>query len=217
MTSQPDLQSPRPPRIAGWLVVLFTPPGFAESIMGDLLEEFSALVVKPGLGFARRWYWRQALKTILHASGNAFRSAPWLMLAAVIGGFWLIGFATRFSLHAMQTFLDAHRVYELDPRAYLFWLKFPLEIGRVILCGLIGALVAFTAKRTEMAAVMALALIQMALFLAGALTLIIRGREWLDWFLVMLLWNGLCAIATVIAGAIVRTRRSRATTGHSAA
>jgi hypothetical protein len=217
MTSQPDLQSPQPPRIAGWLVVLFTPPGLAESIMGDLLEEFSALVVKSGVGFARLWYWRQALKTILHASGNAFRIASWLMLAAVIGGFWLIGFATRFSLHAMQTFLDAHQVYELDPSAYLFWLKFPLEIGRVILCALIGALVAFTAKRMEMAAVVALALLQMALFEAATVALIIRGREWFEWFLVMLLWNGLCAIATVAGGAIVRTRRSGATTRHSAA
>ena len=41
MSSQTD--SVQPPRIAVWLVSLFTPVGDVESIQGDLLEEFTLL------------------------------------------------------------------------------------------------------------------------------------------------------------------------------
>ena len=217
MTSQPDLQPPQPPRIAVWFVTLFTPAEEEEFIMGDLLEEFSGLAMESGCAFARRWYWRQILKTIIHAGGSALRAAPWLMLVTVIGGCWLIGFATTSSQHAMQRFLDARRTYELHPNAYLFWLKFPLEIGRIIICAVISTFVALAAKRIEMTAVVALALVQVALFIAGAVALIAGGREWLHWFLVMLPWNCLCFIATVISGAIVRICRSRVATRPSPA
>ncbi len=207
MTSQLDFQSPQPPRIAGWLLALFTPAEAAESIIGDLVEEFSGLVVTSGLAVARSWYWRQTRKTIMHGGGAAVRAAPWSMLVIVIGGFWLTGWATRSSQHALRMFLDAHRVYEWHPSAYLFWLTFPLKMGRLILCIAIGALVALAAKGSEMVAVVVLALVQIALFLAGTLALIVGGRDWLHWFLVMLLWNGLSVIATIVGGAIVRTRR----------
>lgn len=209
MISQPDLQPPQPPRIARWLLTLFTPAEVTESIMGDLLEEFSGLVIKSGVAFARRWYWRQTLRTIAHAGGNAVSTAPWLMLVTIIGGLWLIGFATRSSAHAMQAFLDTHRLYESHPSAYLFWSKFPLEIGRVIVCGLVGAIVAFAAKRMEMMAVIAISLIQIALFLAAVVAVIARGEGWFHWFIVMLQWNGLCSIATVVGGVIVRACRYR--------
>jgi hypothetical protein len=39
MSSQRDIV--QPPRIAVWLITLFTQAGEAESILGDLLEEFS--------------------------------------------------------------------------------------------------------------------------------------------------------------------------------
>ena len=217
MTSQPDLQPPQPPRIAVWFLTLFTPAEVEESITGDLLEEFSGIALESGYAFGRRWYWRQTLKTIIHAGGSAFRAAPWLMLVAVIGGFWLIGFATRSSQHAMRMFLDARRIYELHPNAYLFWLKFPLEIGHIVICSGIGALVALAARRIEMAAVMALGLVQFALFLAGTVTLIAGGHEWLHWFLFMLPWNSLSFIATVIGGAIVRICRYRVAARPSAA
>ena len=56
----------RPPHIALWLVDLFTPSEQAESIPGDLLEEFLELALKSGDAFARRWYWRQSVKTVAH-------------------------------------------------------------------------------------------------------------------------------------------------------
>lgn len=217
MTSQPHLQPPQPPRIAVWLLTLFTPAEVEESIMGDLLEEFSGLAIESGRASARRWYWRQVLKSNIHASGSAFRAAPWLMLVTVVGGFWLIGLATRSSQHAMQTFLDARRIYELHPNAYLFWLKFPLTIGHIIICAGIGALVALAAKRMEMAAVVAVGLVQIALFLVGTAALIAGGHEWLHWFLFMLPWNSLSFIATAIGGATIRICRSRVATRPSAA
>ena len=217
MTSRPNLQPPKPPRIAVWFLTLFTPAEVEESITGDLLEEFSGIAIESGYAFARRWYWRQILKTIIHTCGSAFRAAPRLMLVAVIGGLWLIGFATRSSQHAMRMFLDARRIDELHPNAYLFWLKFPLEIGRIVICSGIGALVALLARRIEMAAAMAVALFQIALFPAGTVALIAGGREWLHWFVFMLPWNSLSFIATVIGGAIVKICRSRVAVRPSAA
>jgi hypothetical protein len=62
MISQP---SPvRPPPLAAWLVDLFIPGKHAESIPGDLLEEFSEIASRSALTYARRWYWRQSIKTI---------------------------------------------------------------------------------------------------------------------------------------------------------
>ena len=68
--------SVQPPRIATWLIGLFTSDNEAEAIPGDLLEEFSHLASKAGVAIARRWYWRQTGKTITHLAGGAFRSAP---------------------------------------------------------------------------------------------------------------------------------------------
>ena len=73
MTSRPNLQPPQPPRIAAWFLTLFTPAELEESITGDLLEEFSEIAIESGHTIARRWYWRQILKTIIHTFGNAFR------------------------------------------------------------------------------------------------------------------------------------------------
>ena len=79
--------STQPPRLAVWLVNLFTVPDNAEAIMGDLLEEFSQIADQAGVVFARRWYWRQALKTIVHLIYTAYRTAPWWTSAGVAGGF----------------------------------------------------------------------------------------------------------------------------------
>jgi hypothetical protein len=212
MISQSHSNSPQPPQFAVWLLTLFTPAAPAESILGDLHEEFSGLAIKSGLAVARTWYWRQTLKTIMQIGWVAFRTAPWTMLATVIAGFWAIGFETRSSGNAMHLYLDTHRVYVSHPDAYLFWYKFPLEIGRVIICISIGALVALVARRREMAAVVGLAVVQMALLLAATITVIASGREWFQWFQTMLLWNGLCAIATVVGGAIVTRLRVPAPT-----
>jgi hypothetical protein len=203
--------SPKPPRIAEWLTALFVPANVAEAVTGDLQEEFSRLAISSGATCAKAWYRRQATSTILRSGPTAFRNAPVRLVIALAGGLWLIGFATRYATHAMQTLLDAQRVYEVNPIAYLFWLKFPLEIGRTIICMAVGSLVAIAAKRYELPAAVSLALAQIAMFVAGAITLIAYGRHWLDWFTVMAPWNVLCSVTTVVGAVMVRLYRQTAT------
>lgn len=214
MNSQPNFA--QPPRIAVWLISLFTSADEAESMSGDLHEEFHHLVAKSGVAFAHGWYWRQTGKTIVHLVARAFRVAPWSTSAAVLGGYLLLGFMSRFAQQGMQAFLDAHRMYELHPDAYLFWLKFPLQAGRVILCVLVGGCVALAARGREMAAVVGLGLVQLTLFFAAVVAVIAGGHVWFDWVVEMLLLNLLCSVATVVGGAIVTMRRSATRTPRSA-
>ena len=116
----------RPPRIAVWLVSLFAPTGEAELMLGDLLEEFSQLVARVGLSVARRWYWRQTLKTIPSLLLAGFRSAPGTITAVVIGGFLLRWFVSWWSNpvinRAIEAVLEKYQVYEHNPHVYIFWL-----------------------------------------------------------------------------------------------
>jgi hypothetical protein len=64
----------QPPRLAVWLVNLFTRAEEAESILGDLLEEYFQLASKSGVALARSWYWRQTVKTIAQLAGTGFRA-----------------------------------------------------------------------------------------------------------------------------------------------
>ncbi|SRR6266446_6783115 len=79
-----------PPRIAVWLVDLFIPIEQAESIPGDMLEEFTALASRSGVAAARHWYWRQSVKTIAHLIGSEFRVAPLSIFGIVLGGYLLL-------------------------------------------------------------------------------------------------------------------------------
>jgi ABC-type sulfate transport system permease component len=91
-------------------------------------------------------------------------------------------------------------------------LKFPLELGRVITCILIGCLVSLVAKRYELPAAVSLAVAQLVMFGAGTITLIAYGRNWLNWFFAMTPWNVMCAMATVAGAIIIRMcRRSKQT------
>ena len=65
MTGESRSQPPVPPRLATWLAGLRLPAGDREFQLGDLAEEFSAIVVPDrGVRAARRWYWRQALRCL---------------------------------------------------------------------------------------------------------------------------------------------------------
>ena len=59
-----------PPRVVSWFVDLFPPIEQTETIQGDLLEEFSGLVSTSGIDLARRWYWRQSVKTVVVEHGR---------------------------------------------------------------------------------------------------------------------------------------------------
>lgn len=197
-----------PPRSATWLLSLFAPIDKAETIVGDLFEEFSAMAGKEGIAAARRWYWRQAVKSIFsNAAAHGL-----VLLFTVIAGFWLIGWATRWSEHGMQFWLDKEGIYQSHPSLYLFLYTFPLELGRVLICGAIGIMMAFIARKIEIVAVASLALIQMLLFFVAA-AVPMRGRgEWLSWFVHMGFWNTACAVGTIAGGFVMRAYRSRSRT-----
>ena len=76
----------QPPRVAVWLVRLFSQNEKTESVLGDLSEEFSERRSHLGSALARKWYWRQTLTTLPHLLGSAFRASPWITIFAVIGG-----------------------------------------------------------------------------------------------------------------------------------
>jgi hypothetical protein len=110
MTSQPHFV--QPPRIAVWLLNLFALGEEAESIQGDLLEEFSLLASKSGVASARRWYWRQTMKTVPQLAGVGFRTAPWMTTAAVVGGFLLRKLLGPLVEPPIFAVLERYRVFE---------------------------------------------------------------------------------------------------------
>ena len=149
----------RPPRLAVWLVDLFTPD---ESIAGDLLEEFSQIATESGAASARTWYWRQSVKTIAHLMGTGFRVAPLRIAGTVLVGFLLQRFGNRWPEQAIMAVLDFRR-HHVTPyytwsqvQNYLFWLGNGILIGHLLLSLFVGCIVAAAAKGREMIATMTL-------------------------------------------------------------
>lgn len=209
MTSQTDFV--QPPRIATWLVNLFTPADEGESILGDLLEEFSQLASKAGVAFARRWYWRQTVKTIAHLFGSGFRVAPWSTTAAVVGGYLLGALVGGLPDKVLLAVTDRYLAYWSNHfKAYMFWATDGMLIGHLILSMLVGCIVALVAKGREMVATMTLALVLCALI--GAALVWVAMHRPMDDALWWMLWQCSGPFAIVVGGVIVRTRRSASTT-----
>lgn len=139
----------QPPRLAVWLVDLFTPIGQAESIPGDLLEEFSEIYSKSGVVSARRWYWRQSVKSVAHLTASGFLMAPWLIAVAVVGG-WLL--AWGFYWLTEKAIIAIHYKYQVYAHidAYVFWLLYGVLIERLVEPLLVGTIVALAVKGREM-------------------------------------------------------------------
>jgi hypothetical protein len=196
----------QPPRIAVWLVDLFTPPGEAESIQGDLLEEFSQVASKSGVVAAQRWYWRQTVKTIPHLFGTGLRLAPWSTIVAVMGGFLLLRVISGLPERAIFAVLLKYRVFDHHFNAYVFFATYGIAIGHVITSLLVGCVVGLAAKGREMVATMILTLVFGAMFGTAILVLLARGHD--PFWLGMLPWNSADWFAIIVGGVIVRTRRS---------
>jgi hypothetical protein len=79
--------NPKPPRAAAGLVELFAPIESAESVLGDLEEEFAGRLTRSGRQAARRWYWRQATRTTVHLLLGSIRTRPWSTTALVLASF----------------------------------------------------------------------------------------------------------------------------------
>lgn len=203
MTSRANIVAP--PRMANWLVNLFAAGKEAESIQGDMLEEFSHLASKSGVVFARSWYWRQTRKTIAHLVGTAFSVAPWLTAATVIGGFLLNRLVSGLPERAIFATLHRYQIFEHHFSAYVFFATYGIAIGHVIASLFVGFAVALTAKGREMVATMTLTLVFCAMTIVAMLALLAIGKTLVLW---MLPWDAADWFAIIIGGAIVRLRRS---------
>jgi hypothetical protein len=204
MTSQTNFIPP--PRIAGWLLNLFSPSEEAEVILGDLLEEYSHLVSASGVALAQKWYWRQTLKTIVHLVCASFRSAPLSTSAAVAGGFLLRRLVAGLPETAIFAVLEKYQVFDHHFRAYVFFASAGIDIAHLITFLFVGCVVACGAKAREMAATMTLALIFGAMAVAAAAAILTTtGDAALLW---RLTWSFADSFAIVVGGALVRMHRS---------
>jgi hypothetical protein len=211
MTLQADFVSP--PRIATWLVNLFSPAEQAETILGDLLEEYSQLASKSGVAVARSWYRRQAVKTIAHLFSNGFRGAPWSTAVAIVGGFLLHGFVTGLPGKMLSALTDRYLFYwSAHFQAYVWVLK-GMPIAHLILSMFVGCIVALVARGREMVATMTLALVLCALVGAAMVWVVMHLPLGLGW----MLWSCADSFAIVVGGALVRIRRAASTTVPSGA
>jgi CDP-diglyceride synthetase len=208
MTSQAHFV--HPPRIALWLISLFTSTEEAESILGDLLEEYSDLASKSGDRFARSWFWRQAVKTIVHLVGTGFRVSPWSTTATIVGGFLLLRFVMGLNDKLLMVVTDRYLAFWSGHFNAYIWFLYGMLIPHLIALMFVGCVVALAAKGKEMVAATMLSLFLGALLIVAVAMAATTDR---DWFLLLsrLPWHIADSFAIVIGGAIVRTRRSAAT------
>jgi hypothetical protein len=201
MTSQPNPDLP--PRSAEWLINLFA--NAEEEILGDLSEEFLLLASQSGNAFARRWYWRQMLKSLPHLVSSGFRASPWLITAAVAAGFLLRRLVARLPEFATFSLIDRFDIYEHHFSVYRFLASTALDIEHALTFLLVGCVVGLLAKRREMPAAIALATIFGGMAVLGSVSFVIRGGDYTS--LWRLSWYFTDALAVVLGGIIVRTAR----------
>jgi hypothetical protein len=199
--------------MASWLINLFASGEEAESLLGDMLEEFSHLASRSGAAFARSWYWRQTWKTIAHLIETAFRVAPWLTAATVIGGFLLNRLISGLPERAIFGALHRNQVFDHSFTTYVFFATYGIVIGHVAASLFVGCAVALAARGREMVATMTLALVYCAMTGAAVLILLATGKTLALW---MLPWYVADWLAIMIGGVIVRMRRSDTTDSPSA-
>jgi hypothetical protein len=198
-----------PPRAATWLVSLFTLARETESILGDLLEEYSSLASGEGTAFARRWYWRQTLKTIVHLIPTAFTVAPWSTAAGVAVGFTATKPLVRLPGRIIFAVLERYQVPDHHFASYVFFASTGIDLGILISFLCVGCIVAWIAKGTEMAATMVLSMVQVAMALVAFVYLLGKSGGLHFW---MLSWSLADVLAILIGGAIVRLCRFNART-----
>lgn len=196
-----------PPRVATWLVNLFTTGEEAESMLGDLQEEYSHLALRFGIPYARRWYWWHTGETVAHLFGSGFRDAPWSTTAVVVAGFLLLNFVTGLPDKLLSGVTDRYLMFwSTHFKAYI-WVLNGLPIAHLTAVAFVGCVVALVAKGREMVPTITLALVLCGL--SGTALAWVGTHRPID--VAWMLW--LCAdpLALVLGGVIVRTRRSGST------
>lgn len=213
MTLPPSLL--RPPRLAAWLVDLFASREQAESILGDLHEEFSDLASRSGIVHARRWYRRQSATTIVHLAGAALHVSPLWPAVALLLGFLLSRFSAGLPEQLIVALLRTQRPYSnRHYEIYVWLLTYGIPIVSVTQALLIGCAVAVLARGREMVATMTLGLLRAAT-IAWVLFILFGHaphiRPVIPFLAPFLFTRALELLAIVIGGVIVRKARSAST------
>ena len=203
MTSRPNHDLP--PHGAVRLISLLANPEEADLILGDLSEEFFRLASQSGQAFARRWYWRQALKSVPYLIYSEFRASPWLTMTALAGGFLLRRLAGRLPEFATFAFIDRFAIYEHHFQLYRFLASTALDIEHVLTFLLVGCVVAWLAHRREMAPAIALAMIYAAMAMVGSATAVARGGD--PAYLWRLSWYFTDSLALITGAVFVKRLR----------
>lgn len=207
MTSSPNLNLP--PRGAAWLISLFANEEETHLILGDLSEEFSRLELQSGAAIARRWYWRQTLKSLPHIIFSAFQVAPWSTGLAVLAGFLLRRLLARLPDFVTFALVDRFEIHEHHFGLYRFMASTALDLEHVLIFFLVGCFVALLARKREMAPAILLALFYVALSLVGSTVGAIRTGEYDT--LWRLSWYFTDSLAIVLGALAVRTIRPHST------
>jgi hypothetical protein len=202
---KPQSRITMPPRAAEWLIRLFAAMGEAESILGDLQEEFSLQASRLGSAFARRWYWRQTVRTVVHLASLSTRTHPWLTASAVAGGFLARKVLAPLVEPAMFALLDRTELFERHFAVYRFFASKGIDMAHLAVFLMVGFAVALVAKEAEIVAATMLATIYgaMAIF-ASAYIVSKTGDTAMLW---RLTWYFADSLAIVLAGVLVRTWR----------
>ncbi len=206
----------QPPSLASWLVDLFTPYAQAETIRGDLLEEFSEVASRRGGAVARRWYWRQSVKTIGHLSADGFRALPGLMAVSVLAA-WLLDVGGNWLVRkAVVAILSRFRVYAYVD-AYTFWVLHDIVV-RITISMSMGYVAAAAVKGREMIAAITFSLLFGLLHGVSLLPVLRHLPEWYDYrfprpFVAVLLVNTVVSPVLIVMGGLL-CRKFRFATGR---
>jgi hypothetical protein len=162
MPAQPSIQ---PPRAASWLISLFAPYEETESIPGDLSEEFCLFAEVHGFQSARRWYWRQTSKSILHLIAAAFRISPLKILGAAMAGLFLLRLGVPLPERIEFAILNWGNIYHSHWHAYISWMNnAEVLTGQLLVCLAVGCVVGLLAKGGELVSAMVLGVSMQLLF-----------------------------------------------------
>jgi hypothetical protein len=203
MTFLPNLNPA--PRGAAGLIRLFAHAEETDLILGDLAEEFSRLALQAGGAVARRWYWRQTLKSLPHLILSAFRAAPFSTSLAVIAGFFLRRLLARLPEFATFALVERFGIYEHHFRLYRFLSSTALDIEHVFTFLLVGGVVGLLARRREMAPAIVLAMIFGAMAVVGSVFGAIRSDD--SAYLWRLSWYFTDSLAIILGAFAVKTLR----------
>jgi hypothetical protein len=164
---------PEPPRLTSWLLDLFVPADQADSIPGDLLEEFTTKAAQAGVRAARRWYRGQAVNTIAHLLSLQYRASPWATIGAVLVGLVILPDSAQIVHLTAGVFLEHFRIYPYVP-ARIVWVIYAVGLECVVCPLLAGWLAAAISKGREMAVALTLSAL--------------RGSAVIPW-LIFVLWR----------------------------